>query len=90
LILDGDNISEAIDVFDNLAIEFYTTSCGHCIKLEPIWKRLAFRVNNDLPNLTLARINCEENPEVVQTFKLTGYPAIRLYSGSKKEREYEG
>jgi thiol-disulfide isomerase/thioredoxin len=62
--------------FTSYFLKFYAPWCGHCKKLEPIWKH----VDQSLANLPLriGRIDCTRFPSVAQEFDVQGYPTILL------------
>ena len=57
-------------------VKFYAPWCGHCKKLEPIWKHVDQSLSN-LP-LRIGRIDCTRFPSVAQEFDVHGFPTILL------------
>ncbi|KAJ4922208.1 hypothetical protein JOQ06_016614, partial [Pogonophryne albipinna] len=76
--------------FDNLVnsperdvlIQFYSRSCSHCKKLEPL---------SSNPNIVIARMNAGDN-DVPNGYDVQGYPTIYLARAGRKDEpiRYEG
>ena len=56
--------------------QFYAPWCGHCKKLEPVWKHVEQSLNS-VP-IRVARIDCTRFPSVNAEFNIVGYPTILL------------
>jgi len=69
-------------------IMFYAPWCGHCKKLEPIWKH----VDQSLANLPIriGRIDCTRFPLVATEFKVHGFPTIIFFKENDLAYTYEG
>lgn len=68
-------------------IKFYAPWCGHCKKLEPVWKHVEQSLNS-VP-IRVARIDCTRFPAVNAEFNIVGYPTILFLKG-KLTFTYEG
>ena len=65
-------------------IYFYTEWCPYCKKSKPEWNQ--FKDLIDLQSfkekISITEIDCDKNPEIADTYKIEGYPSIKLiYQG---------
>ena len=60
-----------------LIFQFYAPWCGHCKKLEPIWKHVDQSLAGKLP-VRIGRIDCTRFTSVATEFSIRGYPTILL------------
>ncbi|KAM9838750.1 protein disulfide isomerase family A, member 8 [Aulostomus maculatus] len=88
-------VAESFDVIVNdpdkdVLIQFYSPSCPHCKKLEPIYRELAATLSAD-PNVIIAKMNAVAN-DVPLGYDVQGYPTIYLAPAGKKDepRRYQG
>lgn len=58
----------------NVLIEFYAQWCGHCKKLEPIYKQLSLKFA-DNENLVIAKIDATAN-DYPESYDVSGFPTI--------------
>ena len=77
LVLTEDNFQEAIDSNEFILVEFYAPWCGHCKKLEPIFKLVDQSLSGER-DLRIGRVDCTRFPNVGREFSITGYPTILL------------
>ena len=68
-------------------MKFYAPWCGHCKKLEPVWKHVAQSLG-DTP-IRVARVDCTRFPKVATEFSIRGYPTIMFLKGDNVYT-YEG
>ena len=57
--------------------QFYAPWCGHCKKLEPIFKLVDQSLSGER-DLRIGRVDCTRFPNVGREFGITGYPTILL------------
>lgn len=70
-------INLTINVLLKLFKKFYAPWCGHCKKLEPIWRHVAQALHHS--DIRVGKIDCTRYKRVVSEFGLSGYPTIMLY-----------
>jgi len=69
-------------------IMFYAPWCGHCKKLEPIWKHVDQSLANE--PIRIGRIDCTRFPAVATEFKVHGFPTIIFFKETDLQYSYEG
>ncbi|XP_070840638.1 protein disulfide-isomerase A3-like isoform X1 [Chaetodon trifascialis] len=74
----------------DVLIQFYSPSCPHCKKLEPVYRELADKLSSD-PNVVIAKMNAADN-DVPLGFDVHGYPTIYFAPAGRKDEpvRYEG
>ncbi|XP_029641000.1 protein disulfide-isomerase A4 isoform X1 [Octopus sinensis] len=75
--------SVVLDKSKDVLIEFYAPWCGHCQKLEPIYKKLAKSLQKN-QNLVIAKMDATAN-DVPSNFKTEGFPTIYFAPTNNKE-----
>ena len=71
-------------------VTFYAPWCGHCKRFLP-QARIAATSFVGEPNVSVAKVNCEEYHELCQNWGVEGFPTIKLFKGSLEEPlKYEG
>lgn len=59
-------------------LQFSTSWCGHCVKMQPDWEKLAKTVHKDFKGCRVVSVDCEKDAEVCQAFGVEGYPTLML------------
>ncbi|KAF7646553.1 hypothetical protein LDENG_00185780 [Lucifuga dentata] len=74
----------------DVLIAFYSPSCPHCKKLEPVYRELADTLFAD-PNIVIAKMNAVDN-DIPLGYDVQGYPTIYFAAAGKKDEptRYEG
>uniref|UniRef100_A0AAQ5XQX9 Thioredoxin domain-containing protein n=1 Tax=Amphiprion ocellaris TaxID=80972 RepID=A0AAQ5XQX9_AMPOC len=74
----------------DVLIQFYSPSCPHCKKLEPVYRELAHTLYYD-PKIVIAKMNAVEN-DVPLGYDVQGFPTIYFAPVGKKDEpvRYEG
>ena len=67
--------------------DFWAPWCGPCVMFGPLLEKVASEAGG---RWELAKLNTEEHPEVAREFRITGIPAIKLFSGGKVVAESIG
>ncbi|XP_053190784.1 protein disulfide-isomerase A3-like [Scomber japonicus] len=88
-------VAESFDEIVNdpdkdVLIQFYSPSCPHCKKLEPVYRELADTLFKD-PNIVIAKMNAADN-DVPTGYDVQGYPTIYFAPKGKKDEpiRYQG
>ena len=66
---------------------YYVEWCPHCKVVKPEWEKL--ENDPELKHITIIKIDCEKNEEVVQEKNIEGFPTI-LLNNNGKEEAYNG
>lgn len=88
-VIVGDNFEQLVTTEDKyVLLEAYAPWCGHCKKLEPIYKELAEKLANET-DIVIAKMDATENEHPLMP--VTGFPTLRLFKpGSKTPVDYQG
>ncbi|XP_077600193.1 protein disulfide-isomerase A3-like [Stigmatopora nigra] len=88
-------VAESFDAVVNqpdkdVLVLFYSPSCSHCKKMEPVYADLAEKLSADA-NMVVAKMNAVDN-DVPQVYNVQGYPTIYLAPAGKKDEPvlYQG
>tara|TARA_B110000483_G_C17956078_1_gene450204 strand:+ start:28 stop:486 length:459 start_codon:yes stop_codon:yes gene_type:complete len=66
---------------------YYVEWCPHCQVVKPEWAKL--ENDNELEHITIVKINCEENEDIVKEKNIEGFPTI-LLTHNGNEMGYNG
>lgn len=74
----------------DVLIQFYSPSCPHCKKLEPVYRELADTLFSD-PHIVIAKMNAMDN-DVPLGYDVQGFPTIYFAPVGKKDEpiRYQG
>ncbi|XP_047461887.1 protein disulfide isomerase family A, member 8 [Mugil cephalus] len=74
----------------DVLIQFYSPSCPHCKKLEPVFRELADTLSSN-PDVVIAKMNAVDN-DVPLGYDVQGFPTIYLAPAGRKDQpiRYEG
>jgi thiol-disulfide isomerase/thioredoxin len=89
----SENFSNKLENKDKASfVMFYADWCPHCQNAKPIVNDLKEEVSNDnqlKKNVEIVNVNCEEEKELANKYKISGYPTFKLIKDSEVV-EYEG
>jgi protein disulfide isomerase len=79
----------AYDETKDVLVEFYAPWCGHCKKLEPIWKKLGKQFES-IESVVIAKVDSTAND--IDGVDVQGFPTIKFWPANNKEEgvTYEG
>jgi len=72
-----DFLNAANDEEKDYLVLFYSNYCGSCQKLKPVWGEL--KDTFDGKNVIVSAVDCNENKDLCDTFKIESYPSIYLF-----------
>ena len=76
LKIDGNNFEEKILKAQGTAVvDFWADWCGPCRMFAPIIEQLA----KEHPELTVGKINVDENPELAEKYRVMGIPTLLVF-----------
>jgi protein disulfide-isomerase A1 len=70
------------DTSKDVLVEFYAPWCGHCKKLEPVFRDVAKKLES-VSTLVIAKIDATAND--VEGVDVEGFPTIKLWRADKKD-----
>ncbi|CAK66152.1 unnamed protein product (macronuclear) [Paramecium tetraurelia] len=71
------NFQQAVDENPRLLVKYYIDSCGYCIKMKPVFIRLAEMLKDY--GFVLGEINAHENKAFTAKNNVKSYPTLKLY-----------
>lgn len=89
-ILVGSTFKQAVmDTSKDVLVEFYAPWCGHCKKLEPIYRDLAKKLEG-VSTLMIAKMDATAND--ADGVDVQGFPTIKFWRANKKDDplDYDG
>lgn len=88
-VIVGNTFEEMVVKSDKyVLLEAYAPWCGHCQKLEPIYKELAEKLV-DFEDIVIAKFDATANEH--PSLQVQGFPTLKLYKpGSETPVDYEG
>ena len=86
------NSSEGFEAHSNKKDEpetvvyfFYVDWCGYCKQAKPEIKKLEEKIkNNEMNNVSLVKVNCDEEEDKAKEFGIRGYPTIVAEKNGEK------
>lgn len=67
-------------------IDFWAPWCGPCVRMSPTIEYLA----NDNPNLVVAKVNVDDNPETSKSFHVRNIPTMVFLKEGKEVKRLVG
>jgi len=89
LVLTEDNFDQAVKEHEMLLVEFYAPWCGHCIALEPEYKKAAKMLLEADSPVSLAKVDATKEKKVGERFKIEGFPTLKFFNHGQPS-EYSG
>ena len=88
-VIVGDTFDELVTTTDRyVLLEAYAPWCGHCKKLEPIYKELAEKLSGE-SDIVIAQMDATENEH--RLMPVQGFPTLKLFKpGSTTPVDYNG
>ena len=67
---------------------FHWKNCGHCKRMMPEWEKFTTKYEG---NISVKKIEKDENPSLIEKLGIKGYPTIMLLNGDDSKKEtYSG
>lgn len=72
-------------------VEFFAPWCGHCKNLAPIWEELAQSFAFAKDQVSIAKVDADENKDLGRKHGVQGFPTIKWFDGtSNTPTDYNG
>lgn len=73
-------LQEKINNGDKIIVEFWSTWCGPCKMMKPIFERVAQNNDNDVQMYTM---DIDKNREFVSSLGIRSIPTIKIFDGGE-------
>ena len=70
----------------SIVVDFWAPWCGPCKELTPTLEKLT----QESPDVTLVKINTDENPRVAQAFQIESIPNVKAFRNGELIAEFLG
>ena len=84
MVLHDNDFPAVLEDFPAILIEFYAPWCGHCKKLEPIYKEVAIALHEAGLSVRVAKVDSTVEKKVAATYGVRGYPTLIYFSEGEK------
>ncbi|KAH9515640.1 Protein disulfide-isomerase tmx3 [Bulinus truncatus] len=64
-------------------VKFYAPWCGHCKKLDPIYKEVARELQTANSGVKVAKLDCTRYSQIASELSVKGFPTIMFINGDK-------
>jgi thioredoxin-like negative regulator of GroEL len=89
--LNKKDINKILIEHNNVVVLYHANTCGYCIDLMPLWKRVTNKYIKDNNVIIInAEANCIKYLRVKFKKHIIGFPTINKYSKGKMISEYDG
>jgi thioredoxin domain-containing protein 5 len=68
----------------------YTTACGHCIKLKPVWDKVASKHTEKMVAIDASDTANSAVQAITSKFNVTAYPTMIVLDNGQVVEQYEG
>ena len=83
---DVDDLPAWLQAHPRATVLFYASWCQHCHTMLPEYAEAA----RQQPGATLARVQCDEQQELVSSHDLRGFPTVLRFEEGRVTQEYSG
>ena len=80
------NLQEVLDNEELVVIDFWAEWCGPCRMLGPVLEE----VSEDLPELTIVKVNVDEFPNLARRFNVSAIPTMVEFVENKNVNTLRG
>lgn len=77
--LTSSNFSKTISENDFVFVEFYSPSCGHCVRFVQDYDKIAAEVKSQGINAVVAAVDITQSKEVASSEKIESFPTFKIF-----------
>lgn len=74
-ITDASFQTDVLESSQPIVLDFWAEWCGPCLQIAPSLEE----ISDEMPNVTIAKINIDENPQTPTQFGVRGIPTMILF-----------
>lgn len=82
-----ENVEQVLDGELPVVLDFYTQSCGPCMKVSEIMHELADEYDG---RVAIGKVDCEENDDLVFEHRVMAVPTVLFLKGGKVVKRLTG
>ncbi len=85
-VTDADFETEVLKADKPVLVDFWAEWCGPCRQVQPILEEIAAEHGE----VTILKMNVDENPVTPSSYRVTGIPTLNLYQGGEVVKSIVG
>ncbi|CDW55682.1 protein disulfide isomerase A4 [Trichuris trichiura] len=89
ITLTSENFTDVVSNAPIILVEFYSPTCGHCIKLAPEYEKAAKSLSKRQPAIPLAKVDATKENQLATDHQVSGYPTLKVFRFGRAY-EYRG
>jgi len=86
-VTDADFEAQVLKSDKPVLVDFWAEWCGPCRQVQPILEEIAAAHGDDV---TIVKMNVDENPVTPSSYRVTGIPTINVYQGGEVVKSIVG
>ncbi len=79
-VTDGEFQDKVLNADELVLVDFWAEWCGPCKQLSPVLEQISGEMGD---NLTIAKVNIDENPESPTSYGVRSIPTMLLFKGGE-------
>ncbi|KFD57523.1 hypothetical protein M513_01626 [Trichuris suis] len=87
--LTSENFTDVVSNAPIMLVEFYSPTCGHCMKLAPEYEKAAKSLAKRQPAIPLAKVDATKERQLATDHQVSGYPTLKVFRYGRAY-EYRG